>query len=331
MTNGKQISDPRPTVGVAAIEAALRDVHEAKFTLQRLVDELDAARSDAVSDALAFFMEGPAPPDLDDPHNAVRWEFGEGRSEPAADGLSREDLVASIEAYLDTGTLPEALPRTVENVHGHTAEIMVARVDKALAAIARDYLLLRDGRSEDLRRLVAGEVQAWDRAADLLRQWVAEESNNVTEDFGRVLRAWRTALLLAGNIAADILGVSPPTVTRYERGSRSPSRPYVEAMVERIVRHGPNPDPRAADMINLARMLGTTGPEILDFVERQALQEHNVRERIDQVLDRRSLAELELLLRLAASPDALAVLHGLGARDELAPLRAALARDPGDT
>lgn len=325
MTNGKSISAERPGShrGVQAIESALRDLHEALLKLQREADDLADARERAISDAMSAL--GSEAVWLDEDSNIeLTWEGGDEEfgQRLLSDPEKIEDL---IEEFLETGVARAGLPTTVRRADSNTGEIQEWDVGESLRATREEFLRTRAAWAPDARAAQALVDETWDRVVQLIRAWVTEPPKTATEDWGRVLQGWRRALGLTGNRAAEVLGVSPPAVTRYEKGTRSPSIAYVESMAERIIGHGAEPPEEAAALFRLESMWDTSATEIMEPFESRHASEHDVREEFGSVVDSLSIDHVRLLLAIVKDRDALAALHAIPTRDELAPLRTALA------
>lgn len=327
MTDGNLISDRGQPYGdahtIRAVEAAFRDLHELLRGAQLEVDHLDRAREAAVESALevlgseALWLEPEADVQFQWEPDSLS-EF-EARLKSETDGLK-----AALEEFLDGGDVPAPLPMTVRRMDRRTGEIQEWDVAESLRQIRAEFVRVKEERATRVRALRLELDESWRHTVDVLRAWVREPSRTAPEDWGRVQLAWRTALGLPGNRAAEILGVSAPAVTRYEKGSRSPSLAYIESMVERIVSHGAEPSQEASAAFGLADMFNVSTAELFGSLEASASREHEIREHITSLLDSLPIADVKVLGAIAASRDAISALCALSADDQLAPLRQVL-------
>lgn len=233
-----------------------------------------------------------------------------------------DEIEQALGRFLDSGDLPADLPTTVERFERDTAEIVAWPVREQVEAIGREFREQVQKRApllEDLRRL----DESWNRAAALLREWARGENSN-TSDWGRIQRAWRNALGLPGKVAADVLGVSPPAVTRYEKGTRSPSLHSVESMVERIVGHGAEASDATRAVYGLADAFNTTVASALEGLDAASGHELADRDDLATRIDALQIEDVRLLLKIIQSPAALAALRRIQPDDELKPVRDAL-------
>lgn len=327
MTDGNRVSSnhaARPDApNVRAVEEAFRVLHEHLRAVQQEADSLSRAREAAVEEGLAAL--GSEALWLDD-ESDVRIEWHPAESSDFETRLKSEitDVEDAVRAFLDGGDLPVGLPSTTRRMDANTGEIWEWDVEESLRQIQSDFVRLARERTEHFLSLRSKLDDSWHSAVDVLRTWVREPTRTALEDWGRIQLAWRTALGLPGNRAAEILGVSAPAITRYEKGSRSPSLAYIESMVERMISHGAEPSPEASAVFGVADMFEVSTAEILGTLEVNVDVEHAIRQDITSLLDSLSLEDVKLLLAVARSREAMAALRTLSADDRLAPLRQAL-------
>lgn len=325
MTDGNQISGARGgrsrTRAVHEVEAAFEDLHSHLRAAQREADELAKAREAAVEESLASL--GSEVLWLDsDADVRLEWEGASNFEVTLTSDL--DDLEAALGEFLDSGEMPTGLPTTVRRMDTSTGEIAEWDVEESLRVIRDDFIRTREGRAEQVHALRTRLDDSWRRTVDAIRTWVREPSGSTAEDWGRVQVAWRSALGLPGNKAAEILGISAPAVTRYEKGSRSPSLPYIESMVERIVAHGADLSPDMAVVFHVAEMYKVSAGELLGSMETNVELDVSVRDRFIELIDTLAIADVKLLTAIASSREAMSALHSLSADDDLAPLRRVL-------
>lgn len=314
MTNGKSIT-------AREVELALRTLHDSVREAARASHDVEDARSttaadvmDALGNEITYLRE-------DDPDRLecihFEWEGGS----PHFERLLVEDteqVRACVSDYLAGGGPETFFPTTVRRMDASTGTIHEWQPAQRMAA-ARDAFqaAVQSARLDELRQQVEC---TWESAATLLRSWVRQDTPSLPE-WGRIQRAWREALGLPGNQAAAILGVSAPTVTRYEKGERIPSRAYVESMVKRVLDAGTSP---AAATTNLLASLDVLGIKLSDIIEPFAADEAAVRDELQLLSERLAIEDVQLLVGLARHPESLNALRSVPATDPLGPLRAAL-------
>lgn len=326
MTVGNPLSDSQSSGSVPLtrdVEAAFRDVHEHLRAAQQAADDVNRAREAGVERGLealgseALWLE---------PDSLVRFEWD--TADPPAYGArltsETDELEAALGEFLDGGDLPAGLPSKVRRMDASTGEIDAWDVEEDLRRVQAEFIRTKGEQVPHLRTLRSELDSSWQHAVEVLRGWVREPTRTAPEDWGRVQFAWRAALGLPGNMAAQILGVSPPAVTRYEKGSRSPSLAYIESMVERIVSHGAEPSQQASAVFRIADTFGESTAEFLESSEANAAHEHEVRESVTSLLDSLPIDDVKLLAAVATSRNAMSALRSLSVEDQLAPLRQAL-------
>lgn len=326
MTNGNSLSKRPPRArahAVRAVEAAFRDLHERLRAAQREAEHLEQTRESAVEEALETLGADALGLDRD---SLVRIEW---LGDDAADFEARlraeiDDIGAALGEFLDGGDFPAGLPTTVRRKDVGTGEIWASDVAESLGQIRADLNRTKHERSAQAGALRSECEDSWRRAVEALRAWASHPNRPVSDEWGRIQIAWRTALGLPGHTAAEILGVSAPAITRYEKGARSPARAYVESMVERVISHGIELPSEAAAIFRLAETFETPAADLLETFETHADHEHEIRESLASLVDSLPIDDVTLLLAIATSPEALSALRSLSTNDELAPLRQAI-------
>ncbi|MDP8928614.1 MAG: helix-turn-helix domain-containing protein, partial [Actinomycetota bacterium] len=139
-------------------------------------------------------------------------------------------------------TLKKDLSEFFVAVDPNWSDLPGDRVKELLALRERFEPRLKQAVAESEAALTSAHETLRGPQAELarrLRDWLEhvrqdETTNTIEKDWPRILRAWRQAIHATSREAAQLLDVSPSAIVRYERGTRSPSRPYVEAMIHRI-------------------------------------------------------------------------------------------------
>lgn len=305
------------------VEAALDTVHDQLRALLREVRDLEAVRERALDACMATV--GVEAVDLDEERkDDIEFSWLGGAPDFGARLVEDPDETEqALRRFLADGDLPTGLPTTVERFELDTGEIVSWPVREQVRTLGREFheeVQERAPLLEDLRRRLD---ESWNQAAALLREW-AHSENSDTSDWGRIQQAWRNALGLPGKVAADVLGVSPPAVTRYEKGSRSPSLAYVESMVERIVAHGAEASDATKAVYGLADAFNTTVASALEGLDAASDNELSDRDHLATRIDALPIEDVGLLLKIVRSSAALAALRRIAPDDELEPVREAL-------
>ena len=272
---------------------------------------------DALGDEVAWLHE-------EDPDRLEEIRFEWEGGDPDFGRLLVEDIESVWDAVRDFlhGAGPnDFFPSAVRRFDLATGEISEWQTDKPMKDAQRAFQALVSG--SDLESLRAKVDSSWQVASELLRSWARQESVPLAE-WGKVQRSWREALGLPGKEAAALLGVSAPTVTRYEKGERIPSLAYVESMVERMIEAGTSPTASTNALLTSLDVLGVEMSEIIEQLEPSYEDEAAIRDHLQETSERLPIEDVEILLRIAKQPAAIEAIRVLPATDPLSALREAV-------
>lgn len=187
---------------------------------------------------------------------------------------------------------------------------LLAAAATTLAAARPAYaeqLDAEDRRLQQARHAVADHHQAF---ATALRRWHEQlhaDGGPPLSEWAPILKAWRAAADLTAREAAQLLGLSPSAVWRYEERQRRPSPATVDAMVAAITTSTTlelhDTEPRAAASYLAAAGFADTGGRLLERGEPTELRDQ-LAERLDQLGAR----ELRAVAALVAEPAAVTAL-----------------------
>lgn len=152
---------------------------------------------------------------------------------------------------------------------------------------------------------------------------LGEDGAASLDEWPTILREWRTAVDWTTREAAEALEVSPSAIVRYEQGKRSPSLPYVAAMIDRIEVVRPvmeDTDLRQAARV-LAQMDGdSTATGILEQLERGRAELQGDIEEALQTMGERQLRAVAALVGSPAAMEALLLWADRFGDDPLRPV-----------
>lgn len=155
-----------------------------------------------------------------------------------------------------------------------------------------------------------------------LTRWRMEAGEEAGEEFPDVLNEWTVAVGKTSRQAAESLGVSASAIVRYLNDQRTPSRPHLAAMVERM---------SALDAVvipdsPLRQLAHPSGAEagVAALLEDMESDESELREQIEVAADRLGGRHLRALAALAQDIDALDALLDWADRYGDEPLRPVL-------
>lgn len=190
----------------------------------------------------------------------------------------------------------------------------------------RDVLEQLDASRGQFANMVAAVSEATNPAEQALRdpsadfvaalrswlEWSRTAGGNLA-DWPEILKAWRSALGMTTREAAAALDVSPSAVVRYEGATRSPSAPYVAAMIERIEAWDSTSEEtllRTAAR-RLARMFGSDGDGATEILENTARPWDTLVFAVEEALPALTQTQLQVVAALVAAPAALDAIDAL--------------------